>query len=201
MKRHVLVPFFAVLSALLTTALAQAQGSFEANTNRPGADIARFNAGPSPRDCQNACVREKRCVSWVFGQTGVCWLKSAAPRAKFEANVFSGVVRSAAVRPGPMPGPLPAGPLPDPMRMRPPLPGPQAGPAPQTAPGGGMTKACMALYNKYLKSGGIKAFAASDTRCGYAAGKQTTKDAVETALNFCNRVTGTGCRIRAQSTY
>ncbi len=102
MVRRVVRSILAVFLLMSIATAAGAQGTFEANTNRPGADIARFPVGPNPLDCQKACAAETRCMSWSYNQRAMmCWLKGKVQPARVTPGTISGVVRGAPPAPAP----------------------------------------------------------------------------------------------------
>ena len=91
----------ATLLFMLVATGAHAQMTFETNINRPGGDIRRFQTSANPTDCQQACVRESKCVAWTYVRATppLCYLKRAPQTPVPAAGVISGVVRPVAAAP------------------------------------------------------------------------------------------------------
>ena len=83
------------------TQSAFAQGSFEPNVDRPGADYHNFDIQGGPAACQSACASDRQCVAWTFvhrnvqGASQRCWLKNGVPPANSDSCCVSGVIRAA----------------------------------------------------------------------------------------------------------
>jgi hypothetical protein len=81
----------------------------EDNTDRPGSDYRDFDlTAPDPRQCQQACERDRSCRAWTYVRPGAqtdqprCYLKTPAPGATRDNCCVSGV--TAFVPPPPPPG-------------------------------------------------------------------------------------------------
>lgn len=84
--------------AALSALPASAQNFEEPNTQRWGADYARFAMNEqSAADCARACAEDGRCQSWTFVKAGVegkaaaCHLKNAVPHGRADPCCISGV--------------------------------------------------------------------------------------------------------------
>lgn len=94
-----------VSGALFVLGGALAQGSWEADTDRPGQDYSGFDlAAPDAGLCQSACNANPACRAWTYvkpntvqGSRPRCWLKSGVPAARANACCISGVRSGASV--------------------------------------------------------------------------------------------------------
>jgi len=78
-----------------------AEGTFEANVERPGGDYSTLilDPGSPARFCRDACERDARCRAWTYarpvsaGANPRCMLKSTVPEKKADPCCVSGVAR------------------------------------------------------------------------------------------------------------
>ena len=60
------------------------------NTDRRGSDYKAFDLQkPDPALCQDACLRDPRCMAWTYERPR-CWLKQAIPKKSKKPNCVSG---------------------------------------------------------------------------------------------------------------
>ena len=74
-----------------------------ANTDRPGFDVANFDIFPAPpllsaeANCMERCRHSPMCLAWTFVKPGIqgpnarCWLKNRIPAARANNCCVSGV--------------------------------------------------------------------------------------------------------------
>ncbi len=70
----------------------------EQNTDRGGSNYNVFDLPrPDPALCQDACVRDPKCMAWTYvkprtiqGPRPRCWLKQAVPPSASNLNCVSG---------------------------------------------------------------------------------------------------------------
>lgn len=81
--------------------LAQAIGSGDQNTNRPGTDYFKFPDGTlDERLCRKSCQEDPQCLSYTYMRPGVqgitayCWLKKGTPAPIADSCCISGVIRT-----------------------------------------------------------------------------------------------------------
>lgn len=90
-----------VTSILSLFGSAQAFGTTEENTDRPGSDFTSvmLPSNNDPTDCGRLCEHQEQCVAWTFVKAGGqapnprCWLKESIPAAKPDDCCTSGLVR------------------------------------------------------------------------------------------------------------
>lgn len=85
-------------------ALEYTEATYEASTDRPGADYRDFDLpNADPKSCQKACIGEARCRAWVYGKPEGrsdhrphCWLKEHVPAVskKDDNDVYGTVIRA-----------------------------------------------------------------------------------------------------------
>lgn len=163
----------ASLGVAVAGPVAHAQGTFEVNTNRWGGDIAKFKIGANPLDCQQACVRERRCAAWSYVQTPqLCYLKGS-PQTPTAANgVISGVVKAAPARP------------------------PQPAPVTAVTPPPHLNASCKAVYIRHFTRPGARALALGSVGCSSHYRARTVDEAVSKALAACAKANrGVACSI------
>ena len=85
-------------------ALQYTEPTYEASTNRPGADYRDFDLpNADPKLCQKACIGEARCRAWAYGKPESrsdhhphCWLKEHVPveSKKDDLYAYGTVIRA-----------------------------------------------------------------------------------------------------------
>lgn len=100
--RLVLLAILSLMSFVVLSAAATAQGSVELETDRRGRDYRGFTqAAPDIYACQAACAADPVCRAWTLVRPGLqgpaarCWLKFGIPQAARDTCCTSGVVRRA----------------------------------------------------------------------------------------------------------
>jgi hypothetical protein len=98
-----LILFLSIFAVTFDAKLIYAQAGFrmsgmEGNTDRRGSDYNVFDLQtPDPALCQDACVRDPRCMAWTYVQPNTgqgprprCWLKQTIPPPSGNPNCISG---------------------------------------------------------------------------------------------------------------
>ena len=153
---------------------ARAQGTFEVDTNRWGGDIAHFQIGANPQDCQRACVQENRCVAWTYAQAAQrCYLKGSAQTPTPLKGAISGLVRG-----GGKPAPV------QPTTVK------------SVVVPAGLNPSCSNVYMRHTTRRGAKAFALdANGWCLSIYERKSVQKAVDDALASCASKRRVGCRI------
>ncbi|MFY9820948.1 MAG: PAN domain-containing protein [Thermoanaerobaculia bacterium] len=94
-----------VLAMIVLSPSVQAQNvSEEPQLDRPGGDYTNFRT-TDLRDCQRACVRDRRCAAYSFNSVNsVCYLKDQVTKTSRDSRTISGVKEGYGGGPGPGPG-------------------------------------------------------------------------------------------------
>ena len=95
--------FLVVFAVIFDAGNTYAQAGYrmsgmEWNTDRGGSDYNVFDLPkPDPALCQDACLRDSRCMAWTYVQPNTfqgplprCWLKQTIPPPSSNPNCVSG---------------------------------------------------------------------------------------------------------------